>query len=179
VSFMREADLEQLYARLEKPIYNVVYRWVWQADEAQEIVQESFVRLWRMRNRVVPATAQALVYKIALNLAASRVRRAQLWRLVPLEALGRKRTERADGEELLLEGERRARVREAVQSLPDDLRRVVMLCEFSEMSYEEIGGILCIPPGTVGSRRNRALKELRAMLSGETQADERPARQTV
>ena len=49
---MREEDLERLYVRLEKPLCNVVFRWVWNMDEAQDLVQDAFVRLWRMRTRV-------------------------------------------------------------------------------------------------------------------------------
>jgi len=64
---MREDDLERLYARLEKPLCNVVFRWVWNMDDAQD----AFVRLWRMRARVDLATVELLIYKIALNLAPS------------------------------------------------------------------------------------------------------------
>jgi RNA polymerase sigma-70 factor (ECF subfamily) len=164
---MREADLEQLYTRLERPLYNVVYRWVWDPDEAQEIVQEAFVRLWRMRGRVKMKTVRPLVYKIALNLAASRRRAKKIWRWVSLDVLRDLPSQAASAEESLSADRRRARFRKAVGSLPEELRRVVLLCEFSELSYGEIGALLSIPEGTVGSRRNRALRRLKAMLSGE------------
>ncbi len=67
---MREEDLEQLYARLETPVCNVVFRWVWSMDEAQDVVQDAFVRLWRMRARVDMDTVETMIYNIALNLAA-------------------------------------------------------------------------------------------------------------
>ena len=66
--------LEDLYIRLEKPVYNVVYRWVWNREEAQDLVQEAFVRLWRMQDRVRLETVEPLVFRIALNLAANRRR---------------------------------------------------------------------------------------------------------
>ena len=66
--------LEALYVRLEGPLYNVAYRYVWDAAEAQDIVQEAFVRLWRARDRVRMQTVEALVYRIALNLARNRRR---------------------------------------------------------------------------------------------------------
>jgi hypothetical protein len=72
-----EVELEALYERLEKPVYNVVYRWVWNPEEARDIVQDTFVRLWRMRQRVEMATVEPLVYKIALNLARSKAPPAQ------------------------------------------------------------------------------------------------------
>jgi RNA polymerase sigma-70 factor (ECF subfamily) len=170
---MREADLEQLYTRLERPLYNVVYRWVWDPDEAQEIVQESFVRLWRMRGRVNMETVRPLVYKIALNLAASRRRARKLWRWVSLDALSDVPSSAASAEESLSAERRQARFRRAMDSLPEELRRVVMLCEFSELSYGEIGALLSIPEGTVGSRRNRALRRLKAVLSAGEDEDAR------
>lgn len=72
--------------------------------------------------------------------------------------------ERPADESLAVQDER-ARLRAAVESLPEDLRRVVMLCEYSELTYDQIAEMLAIPVGTVGSRRNRALRRLRETLS--------------
>jgi RNA polymerase sigma-70 factor (ECF subfamily) len=176
---MDEAELEQLYARLETPLYNVVYRWVWRVEEAQEIVQDAFVRLWRMRDRVVAGKAEPLVYRIAINLAASRRRSQKVWRWVSLEALRETTTANRSAERELLDKQRHGRVREAVESLSDDLRRVIVLTECTEMTYDEIGGILKIPTGTVGSRRNRALKQLRTILADEGAVDESRATEVV
>ena len=85
-SRLDDAEIERLYLRLEKPLFNVVYRWLWQAEEAHDLVQEAFVRLVRMRDRIEPATVEALVYRIALNLARNRRRARRLWRWVGLEA---------------------------------------------------------------------------------------------
>jgi len=176
---MRDAELEQLYARLERPVYNVVYRWVWNPEEAQDIVQEAFVRLWRMRERIEPSSVDSLVYRIALNLAASRVRRRKIWRMVSLEALRGGTSSESGPEGALAADEERTRVRAAVLALPDDLRQIVMLCEYSELSYAEVGRTLGIPVGTVGSKRHRALKLLREKLGEEPVGEERTVEQTV
>lgn len=158
-------DLERLYTRLERRLANVVYRWVWSMDEAQEIVQEAFVRLWHMRGRVDLATVEPLVYRIALNLASSRRRSRRLWRWVSLEAVRQRASPARAADERLLAGEEASRVRAAVDALPEDLRLVIVMCELSDMSYEEIGRVLSISPGTVGSRRHRALARLRQALT--------------
>ena len=168
---MDKVELEQLYARLEKPLYNVVYRWVWRAEEAQEVVQEAFVRLWRMRDRVVGEQVEPLIYRIAINLAASRRRSQRVWRWVSLEALRQTTTANRSAEQELLDEQRHGRVRQAVESLPEELRRVVVLTECTGMTYDEVGRILKIPVGTVGSRRNRALQRLREMLADEGAVD--------
>ena len=162
---MSAADLEQLYSRLEKPLCNAVFRWVWSLDDAQDIVQEAFARLWRMRARVDMETVEPLVYKIALNLAASRRRSNRIWRWVSLEALRGESAPVRPADESLVAEEERAWLRSAVEALPEDLRRVVMLCEYSELSYDDIAGILSVPVGTVGSRRHRALRQLKQLLS--------------
>jgi RNA polymerase sigma-70 factor (ECF subfamily) len=162
---MSEADLEQLYSRLEKPLCNVVFRWVWSLDDAQDIVQDAFARLWRMRARVDMDTVEPLVYKIALNLAASRRRSNRVWRWISVESLRDATSSARPVDESLMAGEELARLRSAVEGLPEDLRRVIMLCEYSDLSYDEIAGVLSIPTGTVGSRRHRALRQLKHQLS--------------
>jgi RNA polymerase sigma-70 factor (ECF subfamily) len=159
----REA-LEQLYRRLEKPLYNVVYRWVWNREDARDLVQETFVRLWRMRARVRGETVEPLIYRIAMNLAANRRRSRRLWRWASLGAAGSRAAATADGQSVMESAEREASLRRAVERLPERLRRVILMCEFSGMTYREIGSVLGIPAGTVGSRRNEALKRLRKIL---------------
>jgi RNA polymerase sigma-70 factor (ECF subfamily) len=158
-----EDALERLYRRLERPVYNVVYRWVWDASEAQEVVQEAFLRLWKMRARVRMETVEPLVYRIALNQASKRRRRRKVLRWVGLEVEPADEEGRAPLGELLSE-ERDQAVRAAVDALPEKYRAVVMLCEFSGMSYGEVAEALDIKVGTVGSRRHEALRRLREAL---------------
>jgi RNA polymerase sigma-70 factor (ECF subfamily) len=162
--------LEELYVRLEKPIYNVVYRWVWDREEARDIMQEAFVRLWRMQNRVRLETVEPLLYRIAMNLAAKSRRSRKIRRWITLDSTSERASDSLDSAELLETNERNLTVRRAVDALPERLRRIVLLCEFSEMTYEQIGHLLGIPAGTVGSRRSTALmllqKRLRHIVEG-------------
>lgn len=161
---LSRAEIEALYLRLERRVFNIVYRWVWDWEESQDLVQESFLKLWRMRERVRCETVEPLVYRIAVNLAANRRRSRRLWRWTGL-ALVRDRAgcEARIADDLERREERRA-VRCAIEALPNHLRQVILMCEYSELSYAEIGTALGIPAGTVGSRRNAALKRLRKSL---------------
>ena len=161
---MSEPDLEVLYTRLEKPVYNVLYRKVWNREEARDLVQETFIRLWKMRRKVVMDTVEPLVYRIALNLAKSKLRRRKLLGWVPFEAVAGMVPDTRGMETEMSRGEERIHLREAVMALPGDLRNVILLCEFTGMKYEQIAEALSIPEGTVGSRRNRALKKLKVHL---------------
>ena len=67
-------------------------------------------------------------------------------------------------EDSLLAHHAAAQVRQAVDALPEELRTVVLLATFSGLSYAQIAEITKVPEGTVGSRRNRALAQLRKTL---------------
>lgn len=170
-------DLESLYARLEKPLYNVVYRRLWNVEDAHDVVQESFVKLWSMRRKIVAETVEPLVYRIALNLARSRLRRKRILQFVTLDRTSGSTGDpprpvelasvAPDAEERLQAAERQARVRRAVEALPPDVRDVLLLSVFGELGYGEISQAVGVPEGTVGSRRNRALRLLRERLAEE------------
>ena len=168
-----QADLEALYARLEKPLYNVVYRTIWDREEAHDIVQESFVRLWAMRRRVDPESVEPLAYRIGLNLARSVRRKRKIRTMVGFDRVASLFRDSRDVESELLEVERDARVRRAIDALPADVRDVVLLTSFTDLGYREVAASLRIPEGTVGSRRNRGLRLLRERLGGGS--DERTA----
>ena len=162
---LTRAELEALYTRLEKPMYNVVYRWLWDTEEARDVVQEAFCRLWRARDRVDLATVEPFVYKIALNLASNRRRSRRLWRLVSWERAPAAATSYLGADDSLELKERRAAVQRALDKLPARQKRVVVLCELSGMTYDQVAATLGIPPGTVASRRHAALKKLRRSLA--------------
>jgi RNA polymerase sigma-70 factor (ECF subfamily) len=159
-----EATLEKMYVKLERPIFNVVYRWLWNAEDAHDVTQEAFMRVWRARASVDVATLEPLLYRTALNLASNKRRASKIWRFLGLETAVEIPADKAASDEALETERRRARVKEAIEALPDHLREVVLLAEYSELSYEEIGKMLKIPPGTVGSRRNTALARLAETL---------------
>src|SRR5262252_6873854 len=154
-----DASWVELYRALEKPLYNVVYRWLWDRMESQDVVQEAFLRCWRARDRIRAEGFKAFVFRTALNLAANRRRRRKLWRLVPLDLLSDELRGAANGEPALSR-----RMQRAIDELPERLKRVLLLCELAGMSYGEVAAVTGVREGTVGSRRNRALALLRKRL---------------
>ncbi|MBI5546214.1 MAG: RNA polymerase sigma factor [Deltaproteobacteria bacterium] len=161
-----QATLEALYLRLEKPLFNAAFRWIWDAAEARDVVQEAFVKLWGMATRVDPATVEPLVWRLALNGAANRRRRRRLWQWLTLETLGEHSvpSHRGAADEQLSRHEGEVAIRAAVDGLPEKLKQVILMCEFSGMGYAQISQALGIPEGTVASRRNAALRKLEQCL---------------
>jgi RNA polymerase sigma-70 factor (ECF subfamily) len=157
------AAFEKHFVALERPLYNVVLRTLWDPDDAREVVQEAFVRLWDMRRRVDTATVRPLVFRIALNLATSRKRRGRR----PWWRWPRPNPSPAP-EENVLQRERLDRLRGAVDQLPPGQRDVIMLCELGGLSYAEVADVLSIKVGTVGSRRHAALANLRRLMQEGT-----------
>lgn len=160
-----------LYAELEKPLYNVVYRTLRDARESQDIVQEAFLRCWRRRSRIRPDGLKPVLFRTALNLAINRRRRLSLWRFVGIE-MAEDETSDDHGYEATIP----RRIREAVDALPDRYRSVLLLTEIAGMNYNEVAGTLGINEGTVGSRRSRALALLRNALKsrGASESDLQP-----
>lgn len=168
---LERTELEECFLRLRKPIYNVVYRRLWNGQEADEVVQETFLRIWSRRERIRPSGLEPLAWRIALNLASNRRRRKRYWRWVPLPA-SESPGERADPEGQAATAEELVVLRTVIEALPEKFRRVILLTEFSELTYKEVGRVLGIPAGTVGSRRNRAMELLREKFDNLTRGPE-------
>jgi RNA polymerase sigma-70 factor (ECF subfamily) len=153
-----EAQWIAWYQSLEKPLYNVVYRWLWDAAESQDVVQEAFLRCWRRRERIEGATFKALIFRTTIRLASNRVRRRRLWRFVPFAESGADVA--AQGGDTLAAEE----LRKALAGIAVAQRQVLLLSELGGLSYKEIAEVMNIAEGTVASRRNRAIRELKRRL---------------
>jgi RNA polymerase sigma-70 factor (ECF subfamily) len=152
---------EALYQRLEKPLYNFAWRHVWNTQEAEDIVHDAFLQVWQRRDRLLPQTTDRYLWVAVLNLSRKRRRWAKAKRFLMLEDPAFELPAADDVEAETSGHEETLRLHAEVERLPDALRAVLLLAEFSELSYEEIAQLLSIPAGTVASRRHLAVKRLR------------------
>lgn len=155
---LREDALYASYRRLERGLYNVLYRQLWQHEDCQDVIHDAYVRIWARRGKVDEATLDALVWTTALNLARNRLRWRRLWRYAPID--DDVHPAPSDAVDFLAV----RRVREALRTLPAASRDVLLLSEFSELSGREIAAVLKIPVGTVASRKHHAVQRLRELL---------------
>lgn len=160
---LSEEALYASYRRLERPLYNVLYRQLWQAEDCQDVIHDAYMRLWERRARVDEATLDPLVWTAALNLAKNRLRWRRLWRHAPLEDAAELPAVGAEAGDFLAT----RRLRAALRELPPASRDVLLLSHFSELRGAEIAEILGIPAGTVASRKHHAMARLKTLLGDD------------
>lgn len=165
---LTEAQWQHLYQRLETPLYNLAYRYLWRTQDAEDAVHDAFLQLWARRGQLLPATADRYAWVAVLNLCRKRRR----WNRAKQFLTGEE-TMQALEADVSIEGdaerrEQELRLRAQIQGLPEKLRAVLLLADFSGMDYAAIALLLAIPAGTVASRRNLALQRLRAAMEEGT-----------
>ena len=164
----------KIVGRYRGRLYNFVFRFVSDKETAEDIVQETFLRAFRKRKEYrAIANFSTWLFTIAGNLAKSELRRRKRWRLFSLH-----RDDESDtGMELPDETYRPDKVAEssladdqihdAIASLPENYRQVILLRDVEGMAYQEIAEIVDCPVGTVKSRVNRARLKLQQKLKNE------------
>lgn len=169
-----EAALGTLMQRWELPVKSVIGRLVFNTSEAEELAQETFVRLWQQREKFRREAAfRPWLFSIAINLARNRLRwwrrrpgvALEDWNEVEKPAAGESHLEGELAAARLERQERGAAVREAVAALPADLREALVLFEYEGWSHAEIATALGCSTKAVETRIHRAREKLRKPLA--------------
>jgi RNA polymerase sigma-70 factor (ECF subfamily) len=145
-------------------VLNVIYRLCGNAQLAEDAAQETFLRAWQ--NIASYRTGTPLrnwLYRIAVNAGTDMLRKEK--RVLPDDIEDLDLTDGQPGlETLVSQNERTRLVQNAILSLPEASRAVLVLREYEGLSYQEISSTLDIPLGTVMSRLNYARNLLKAKL---------------
>jgi RNA polymerase sigma-70 factor, ECF subfamily len=163
---MPQRDFEELVVPHFDAAFNYA-RWLTRNDaEAQDVVQDAYVRALRFFSSLRGDDARAWLLTIVRNTWCSRFARQ---RAPGLPAVFDDRTDprlddNLDPEALMIQRQTIETVRRAVEALPVDFREVIVLRELEGLSYKEIATIVEIPIGTVMSRLARGRERLLAML---------------
>jgi RNA polymerase sigma factor (sigma-70 family) len=157
---------EQVVREHSARVYRLAYRLSGNAQDAEDLTQDTFIRVFRSLADYTPGTFEGWLHRITTNLFLDMVRRRQRIRFdaLPDDA------ERLPGtspspEQLYVDTHLDPQVQAALDALSPEFRAAVVLCDIEGLSYEEIAATLGIKVGTVRSRIHRGRVMLREALA--------------
>jgi RNA polymerase sigma-70 factor, ECF subfamily len=169
---------EELVRSHSKRIYNICYRFTGSKDEADDVTQDVFIRMYRTLESYDPDKAAFMTWVATLtrNMLVDHFRKAKYDRVT--DSIEAATTDDEEGPTLsdqladttappdarLASRETREQVHQALQKLSPDLREAVILRDLQDMDYKDIAAALKVPEGTVKSRINRGRTELARLL---------------
>ena len=172
------AAWEEIVQRYHRRIFNVCYRFAGDSDNAQDLTQEVFIKMYRTLNTYDSGKGAFMTWVTAItrNLLVDHFRKTKGDRIT--DSLDSTASEHEDAQPLserIADGglapdaavqkrETREMVHLALQSLSPELREAVILRDLQDMDYREIATALRVPEGTVKSRINRGRAELARLL---------------
>jgi RNA polymerase sigma-70 factor (ECF subfamily) len=164
---------EQVVEQNAPRVYRLAYRLTGNQQDAEDLTQDTFIRVFRNLDRYEPGTFEGWLHRITTNLFLDGARRKQRIRFVPLPD----DAERLVGKESTPEGTVLDRgfaadVEAALLALPPDFRVAVVLADIEQLSYEEIAATLDVKIGTVRSRIHRGRAQLRTALAARAPSAE-------
>ena len=172
-----DASFELLLRRFRTPLVNFLARMVRDRAVAEDLAQEVFLRVYRARKQYAPsAKFTTWLFRIATNLALNSIRDG---RHRQMEVSLDQQVDTGEGErpaievpdhrpgmeQQLMARDRAARIRRAVEALPEKQRAAVLLHKYHELDYDEIGRILDCSESALKSLLFRAYETLRVQLA--------------
>jgi RNA polymerase sigma-70 factor (ECF subfamily) len=164
------AAWEEIVRGFSRRVYNLAYRFTGRHEQAEDLTQEVFVRVYRSLDQYDPLAGDLSnwLMRLARNLVIDDYRRRTRTPTDLGDDLDQHEYHLRSGQDAPDRGversERARQVRMAIAKLPPDLRECVVLRDIEELTYQEIVEILGIPLGTVKSRINRGRIELAKIL---------------
>ena len=157
---------EQVVRDHSARVYRLAYRLSGNAQDAEDLTQETFVRVFRSLASFSPGTFEGWLHRITTNLFLDMVRRRQRIRFDALP----EDTERLPGtapspEQVYADTHLDPQIQAALDALSPEFRVAVVLCDIEGLTYEEIAATLGIKLGTVRSRIHRGRVQLREALA--------------
>ncbi len=162
-----------LYDRHGRAAYSLAYRNMGDRQEAEDVVQEAFIRVWRSAGgyRVGRGSVRTWILSIVHNRGIDQIRsRAHLRRKQDKIEASAPTSEPSEAFAETWKNSQREQVREALDTLPQEQLQILELAYFSGYTHVEIAEFLDVPLGTVKSRMRLGLKKMRDYLGSQGMA---------
>jgi RNA polymerase sigma-70 factor (ECF subfamily) len=170
-------SFEELAIPLFDQLYNFAHWLTQNRDEAEDLVQETYVKALKgFSSFQLGTNFRAWIYRILRNTFLTSRKGLKVTMTAPLdfdeeEEGPEAAIEHDTPETLLLARSSHESLQSAIDQLPVHFREILLLCEVEEMSYQEIADTLAVPIGTVMSRLSRARQTLRNQLRPQVQQE--------
>ena len=166
---------EDLVRQHADRVYRLAYRLSGNQHDAEDLTQETFIRVFRSVRDYQPGTFEGWLHRITTNLFLDMVRRRARIRMEALpEDYDRVPADQPTPEQIFHDARLGPDLQAALDSLPPEFRAAVVLCDIEGLSYEEIGATLGVKLGTVRSRIHRGRQALRDHLAANGHAQTQP-----
>jgi RNA polymerase sigma-70 factor, ECF subfamily len=151
---------EKIYEETKSLVYNVIYKMVYDKEEAYDLAHDVFIRVYDKRQSYEPASAiESWIYTIAVRFTLNYIKRRKWLRDAKDKISFFYNNIKVEEHEF--DNVEDGCIQNCLQNMSVGDRSVIMLVDLEEKSYEDASGILQIPIGTVRSRLNRARKKLK------------------
>ncbi len=155
-----------LVERYKLPLYKVMYRMVYNRDDAEDLVEEAFIKAFKAIGRFeIGRPFYAWICRIAVNNAINYLKRERHDKVQSIEPIQHSLTAKTgDPVKMTRQKLLQEKIAASMAQLPEEYRTILILRVEQGFSYEEISAILKIPKGTVMSRLARARNRLRELF---------------
>jgi RNA polymerase sigma factor (sigma-70 family) len=160
-------SFEELVARYKKLVFSIVYKFVKDTEEVNDLSQEVFLRLYRVLGKYNPEYKfSTWIAKITTNLCLDYLRKKKK-SCIPIEEIENYCQDPKDApEEICIKKDEAARIQKAIDELPEMYRTPIVLYHQKGMSYKEIAAYIDKPMSIVKNRIFRARNTLKQSLEG-------------
>ena len=158
-----ENQFDSFYSTNVKALRNYIYYKFGDADQADDVVQESFVKLWNNCAKVSLEKAKGFLYKVATNLATS-LKRSEKVHLKYSERVVKSDLDIESPEFVILEKEFMEKLSDAISSLPEKQREVFLMNRVEKKTYREIAEISGVSVKAIEKSMHKALVKLREKI---------------
>lgn len=163
----REASFNELVQRYQERVYWIARRLVNDHDQADDVTQEVFVKVYRALNKFrAESSVYTWLYRITVNVALNSLRRQRVREYLRIDDFYESADEPDERPDMLVErNEQKALIEEAVEKLPTKQKAVFVLRYHEELPYEEISKILKTSVGGLKANYFHAVKKIGAYIN--------------
>jgi len=159
-----ESGFKQIYFQYYATLFNTAYKVIYNREAAEDIVQEVFLKLWEIRNKLQISTSiQSYLTRAVINGSLNYLKKSK--RIVNLDSVLQNAVDIANNDtEDISYDEINRKLNQVVETLPPNCKLVFTLSRFDGMSNQEIADHMGITKKTVENQLNKALSRLREQL---------------